>query len=377
MNFQLTEEQQLIEQSAHDFAKEYLDPIVVHLDETGEFPKGDGQGAGKSRLPGTAPPCRRGRSRSRLCQLRGRYRESFAFVCGGCLDYEQPGNGQLCHSALGQRGAEEAVRAGSRHGRDDWGLRHLRAWPDAGHRTGCLGRDKKRQVATFSKAPRPTCAMPERLACTWCLRVTDPAEPNALTAFLVDAKATGLTVGSKLNTMGLKGCPVAHVVFDNVSVPETAVLGAVKAGREIATNVLALASVAEAAQTVGIGQAAVEHAAAYAKQRVQFGKPVATLQAVQTLLAEAATDCYLARLGLRYAAQLVEDAQPFEAEAAMVKSFLARLGSKILVDSCQVEGGMGYSEAMPLPRLFRDIAGTTLLDAPADFPDYTIAASIA
>ena len=80
---------------------------------------------------------------------------------------------------------------------------------------------------------------------------------------------------------------------------------------------------------------------------------------------------------LRSAAQLVEDAQPFEAEAAMVKSFLARLGSKILVDTCQVEGGMGYSEAMPLPRLFRDIAGTTLLDAPADFPDYAIAASIA
>ena len=207
--------------------------------------------------------------------------------------------------------------------------------------------------------------------------ITDPTEPNALTAFLVDAKSNGLKVGAKLNTMGLRGCPVAHVVFDNVSVPETAVLGAVKAGREIATRVLALASVAEAAQTVGIGQAAVEHAAAYAKQRVQFGKPVATLQAVQTLLAEAATDCYLARLGLRSAAQLVEDGKPFEAEAAIVKSFLARLGSKILIDTCQVEGGMGYSEAMPLPRLFRDIAGTTLLDAPADFPDYAIAASIA
>jgi len=141
--------------------------------------------------------------------------------------------------------------------------------------------------------------------------------------------------------------------------------------------VLALDSVAQAAQTVGVGQAAVEHAAAYAKQRVQFGKPVATFQAVQTLLAETLTDCYLARLGLRCTAQLVEDGKPFEAEAAMVKSFLARLGSKMLIDTVQVEGGMGYSETMPLPRLFRDIAGTTLLDAPADFPDETIAANIA
>ena len=177
--------------------------------------------------------------------------------------------------------------------------------------------------------------------------------------------------------MGLRGCPVADVVFENVMVPEAAVLGTVKGAGEIVTQMLALASLAEAAQTVGIGQAAVEHAAAYSKQRVQFGKPVGTLQAVQTLLAEAATDCHLARLGLRYAAQLLEDGKPFEAEAAMVKSFLARFGSKMLIDTCQVEGGMGYSETMPLPRMFRDIAGTTLLDAPADFPEQVIAASIA
>jgi butyryl-CoA dehydrogenase len=207
--------------------------------------------------------------------------------------------------------------------------------------------------------------------------VTDPAEPKALTAFVVDASASGLKVGEKLNTMGLNGCPVADLVFENVAVTETAVLGTIKAGSEIAARTLALASVAEAAQTVGIGQAAVEHAAAFAKQRVQFGKPIASLQAIQTLLAEAATDCHLARLGLRSAAQLIEDGQPFEAEAAMVKSFLARLGSKILVDSVQVEGGLGFSEAMPLPRMFRDIAGTTLLDTPADFPDQVIAESIA
>jgi acyl-CoA dehydrogenase len=167
------------------------------------------------------------------------------------------------------------------------------------------------------------------------------------------------------------------VVFENVVVPESAVLGAVKTGWEIAARTLALASVAEAAQTVGIGQAAVEHAAAFAKQRVQFGKPIATLQAIQTLLAESATDVYLARLGLHSAAQLIEDGKPFETEAAIVKSFLARLGSRIVVDSVQVEGGLGFSEAMPLPRLFRDIAGTTLLDAPLDFPDQAIAAGIA
>ena len=206
--------------------------------------------------------------------------------------------------------------------------------------------------------------------------VTDAAQPKALTGFLVDAGVPGLKVGPKHTTMGLRGCPVADVVFDNATVPDSAVLGAVKQGSEIVGRVLTLASIAEAAQTVGIGQAAVEHAAAYSKQRVQFGKPVFNLQAVETLLSDAATDCYLARLGLFSAAQLVEDGKPFDAEAAMLKVFLARLGSKILVDTVQVEGGMGYTETMPLPRLFRDIAGTTLLDAPADFPDGVIATNI-
>jgi len=206
----------------------------------------------------------------------------------------------------------------------------------------------------------------------------DPAVgAKALTAFVVDSKTTGLKIGTPEETMGLKGCPVAEVAFENVVLPETALLGAVNQGQAIAAKLLAIFYVAEAAQTVGIGQAAVEHAAAYAKQRVQFGKPVAVLQAIQTLLAEVATDCHLARLGLQNAALLIEEGKPFEVEAAMIRSFLVRLGSKMLLDTCQVEGGFGYSEFMPLPRLFRDIAGTTLLDAPGDYPDKIIAASIA
>jgi butyryl-CoA dehydrogenase len=200
---------------------------------------------------------------------------------------------------------------------------------------------------------------------------------KALTAFVVDSKTTGLSVGAKLETMGLKGCPVADVTFENVVLPETAVLGTVNQGQAIAAKLLSIFYVAEAAQTVGIGQFAVEHAAAYAKQRVQFGKPVAVLQAIQTMLAEVATDVHLARLGLQNAALLIEEGKPFEVEAAMIRSFLVRLGPKMMLDTCQVEGGFGYSEFMPLPRLFRDIAGTVLLDAPGEYPDKIIAASLA
>ena len=376
MNFQLTEEQQLIEQSAHDFAKEYLDPITGQLDHTGEFPLAVGKELANHDFLGLHLPTEVGgagagfvsyvaviESLSRSCAAVASIMNNQAMVSYAIQHWGSDAQKERYVPAL-LKGETIGAFAIYEHG------------PTTGIGPDALVATKSESgyVLKGTKAYVRNAGVAQVYV---VFAVTDPADPKSLTAFVVDAGVTGLKVEAALPTMGLKGCPVAHVVFDNVVVPETAVLGAVKSGWDISTKTLALASVAEAAQTVGIGQAAVEHAAVYAKQRVQFGKPVATLQAVQTLLAEAATDCYLARLGLRSTAQLVEDGKPFETEAAMVKSFLARLGSKILIDTCQVEGGMGFSETMPLPRLFRDIAGTTLLDAPADFPDYAIAASIA
>jgi alkylation response protein AidB-like acyl-CoA dehydrogenase len=205
-----------------------------------------------------------------------------------------------------------------------------------------------------------------------------------LTCFIVDAATSGLSVGPRLDTMGLKACPVAHLSFKNVPVTEATVMGSENNASGIASQILSVSAVAEGAQTVGIARAAVEHAAEYAKHRVQFRHPVARLQAIQTLLAEIVSDSHMAWLGVQHAARLIEDNAPFEPEAAMVKVFLGRFGSKMLVDAIQVEGGMGICEAvpkhipgsLPLARMFRDIAGTTLWDAPDDFPDKIIAAAI-
>ena len=214
--------------------------------------------------------------------------------------------------------------------------------------------------------------------------LAEPVGPSGLVAFIVEAKTPGITVGPRMETMGLNGCPVADLIFSGTLVSADAVLHDLSAGSAIAERLLYLGAVAEAAQTVGIAQAAAVHAAGYAKHRVQFHHPISHQEAIQTMLAEIATDSHLAWLGVQRAAQLVDSGEPFEVEAAMVKAFLARLGQKMLIDSCQVEGGLGISEsapkgireALPLARLFRDIAGTTLLDAPADFPDKLIAASL-
>jgi acyl-CoA dehydrogenase len=376
MNFQLSEEQQLIEQSARDFAKEFLDPIAGRLDQTGEFPKDVVKELASHDFLGLHLPADVGGAEagwvsyvaviealSRSCAAVASIMNNHAIVSYAIHRWgSQALSKQYLPSLI--KGQIIGAFALAEHG----------PTPGIGSDALVATRKDSGYVLNGTKAyVRNAGAAGVYLV----FALTDAADPKALTAFLVDATANGLKVGEPYTTMGLKGCPVADVVFENVAVNDAAVVGTVKGAAEIISQTLALFSLAEAAQTVGIGQAAVEHAATYSKQRVQFGKPIGTFQAVQTLLAEVASDCHLARLGLRYAAQSIEDGQPFEADAAKLRSFLVRFGSKMLVDSCQVEGGMGYSEAMPLPRLFRDIAGTTLLDAPADFPEGVIAASMA
>jgi butyryl-CoA dehydrogenase len=377
MNFELTEEQQLIGQSARDFAKEYLEPIAVELDHTGDFPKKAVNALAKHDFLGLLIPGDLGGAEAGFVSY-VEVIENLSRYCAAVASIVN--NHTIAAYAIQNWGTAEQKKKylpGMAKGEILGGFAIFEHGPTPG-----VGADAlvaiKQDVGYVLNGKKAFVRNAGEAGVYVVFATTDPAlGAKALTAFLVEADAIGVKVGEKLETMGLKGCPVADITFENVVIPETAVLGAVNEGTAISAKALAVASVAEAAQTVGIGQAAVEHAAAYAKQRVQFGKPVATLQAIQTLLAEVATDCHLARLGLQNAALLIEEGKPFEVEAAMIKSFLVRLGSKMLLDTCQVEGGFGYSEFMPLPRMFRDIAGTNLLDAPGDFPEKLIAASIA
>ena len=372
MSILLTEEQQLIGQSARDFAKEYLDPIAVEMDHTGQFPTAAVKALADHDFLGLFLPGAYGGAEAgfvSLVEAIENLSRSSAAVASILVNHSlaayaiqrwgDPDQKQAFLPALaaGQTLGAFAVFEHGTTGDALQAVRHAEGW----ELTGTKAFVRNAGAADVYVV----------LACT------DPAAgAKAQAAFIVRAKADGLTVGVPAETMGLKGCPVADLVFDRVILAETALLGGSGDGQTIASETLALAAVAGAAQTVGIGQAAVEHAAAYAKTRVQFGRPIAALQAIKTLLAETATDCHLARLGLRCAAGLMDQGQPFLVEAAMVKQFLARFGSKLLVDTVQVEGGFGYSEFMPLPRLFRDIAGTTLLEAPADYPEKTIAAAL-
>ena len=384
MNFDLTETQQEASQRAHMFARTYLDGIAYDLDRCGVLPKATLDALAIHDFFGLLVPKASGgvgagfinhilviEAFSRSCPAIASILNNHALAVHAIAQWGSDAQKQhyLPSLATGRRLGALAIHE---HGPS------LGIGPDA-LLASC--RDDGFTLTGTKAFVRNAGAADLYVA----FATLEPVAKNpSLTAFLIDAHTPGLTIGPRLDTMGLKGCPVAHLIFETVAVSRDALLGIESGGSAIVDRLLSLGSVAEAAQSVGIGRAAVKHAADFAEKRVQFGQPIATLQAIQTLLAEAATDCHLAWLGIQRASQLVEDGGAFEVDAAMVKTFVGRFGAKMLIDAIQVEGGLGISESkpfgvdgtMPLARLFRDMAGTLLLDAPGDFPDTLIAKCI-
>jgi butyryl-CoA dehydrogenase len=377
MSYTLTEEQQLIAQSASDFAKESLDTIAVELDRTGHFPRAAIKALAGHDFLGLLLPEEVGGAGAgfvsyvNVVEILARSCASVAAIVSnhvlaayviqtwGTAEQKKlylPGLAQ--GEVLGGIAACESGATGIPGGGSLVAIRQGNGYVLNGSKTFVRNAGEAGLYVVFAKTDAT-------------------ANPNVLTAFIVDAKAPGLHVGPKLDTMGLRGCPIADLVFNNVAVQDSAVLGSVNGGGAIIAATLAVASVAEAAQTVGLAQAALKHAATYSTQRIQFGRPIGSFQAIQVLLANVSANCYATRLAVLDAAASIEHGQPFLAEAAMVKLLALHLGQKSLIDVVQVEGGYGYSEEMTLARLYRDIAGTTVRDSPADFPEGRIAAEIA
>ena len=384
MNAILNQKQLLMMQGAVGFATDHLDGIAAELDHSGVYPKGlvaqlAANGTLGMLLPQTSGGTDLGFST---------YVEVVRALSRACPAIASILNHHILATAAIEQWGNETQRAGTLKTLANGERLATYALGEAGPAIG-LGADAliaTRKSGGFTLTGTKRFVRNAGVADVYVIFATlaEPVGPSGLVAFIVEAKTPGMTVGPRMETMGLNGCPVADLIFKGTSVSADAVLHDLSAGSAIAERLLYLGAVAEAAQTVGIAQAAAVHAAGYAKHRVQFHHPIAHQEAIQTMLAEISTDSYLAWLGVQRAAQLIDNGEPFEVEAAMVKAFLARVGTKMLVDGCQVEGGLGISEsapkgvreALPLARLFRDIAGTTLLDAPADFPDKLIAASL-
>ena len=183
----------------------------------------------------------------------------------------------------------------------------------------------------------------------------DPAQGyRGITCFLIDRETTGFKVGKKEDKLGIRASSTCELILDDCPVPSGNVVGEVGKGYKIAIETLNEGRVAIGGQMAGLAQGALDHAVAYAKQRQQFGKPIAEFQAVQFTLAEMATDVEAARLLVYNAARLRDAGKPFVTEAAMAKLFASQIAETVASRAVEVLGGVGFTKDYPVEKLYRD-----------------------
>ncbi len=203
---------------------------------------------------------------------------------------------------------------------------------------------------------------------------TDPAQrARGISAFLVDPKTPGFSVGRKEDKMGLRGSSTVSLMLDEVEVPETALLGAEGDGFKIAMRALDGGRIGIGSQAVGVHLACLEASRQYALDRQQFGKPLADFQAVQWKLADMATTMDAARLLVLRAASLKDAGRPFSREASMAKVYATEAANKAALEAIQIHGGYGYTDEFPVERYLRDVRVTTIYEGTSEVQRIVIA----
>lgn len=187
------------------------------------------------------------------------------------------------------------------------------------------------------------------------LAVTDKsAGVKGLTCFMVDRDTPGISIGKEEDKMGMRLSNTTEVVFDNVRVPAKNIIGQLGGGFKIMMKTLDASRPAVGAQGVGIAQRALDEAAKYAKERVQFGRPIASLQALQFMMADMEIEIQSARALYLHAAELADAGLPFTKEACAAKCKGGDVAVKCALDGLQILGGYGYMRDYPLEKLVRD-----------------------
>ena len=205
---------------------------------------------------------------------------------------------------------------------------------------------------------------------------TDPDRgTRGISAFIVEKDTPGFAVGEAEHKMGIRGSSTPPLYLTDCRVPKEALLGEEGEGFKIAMATLDGGRIGVSAQALGIAQAALDSSVAYAKERVQFGKPIANLQAIQFMIADSALDVDAARLLVYRAASCVANGRPYSTEGAMAKLFASEAATRVAGRAIQIHGGYGYTESYPVERNYRDAKITELYEGTSEVQRMVIARS--
>jgi len=202
---------------------------------------------------------------------------------------------------------------------------------------------------------------------------TGGARHRGLSALIIETDRPGLSVGSVEDKMGLRASNTVELVFEDCRVPVENRLGEEGDGFTVAMVALDGGRVGIASQAVGIAQACLDESVNYARERKQFGKPIAEFQAIQWMIADMATEIEAARLLTFNAAAMKERGEPFTREVSMAKLFASEMVNRVAARALQIHGGYGYSKHYKIERLYRDARVTTIYEGTSEVQRIVIA----
>jgi len=379
MNYELTEEQRMWKKTVHDFVAAEVQPKARETDETGEFNWPAVRKMGPLGLLGLNIPEQYGGagvdSISAAIAI-----EELGWGCGSTA---------LAIAAHNGLGTSPIVLYGSDELKQKW----LPLVSSGKNKLGSLaltepGAGSDLQGGVRTKAEKVGNEWVINGSKMWCTnasiaeytitlaRTESKGGSHSLSMILVPTNTPGLHIDPPEKKMGVKGSPTHAMTYEDVRVPLDHLIGEEGRGLHHTLTTLDGGRISIGAISLGLAQAAFEQSVSYAKEREAFGAPIANLQAIQWMLADAATEIEAARYLLYRAAWLKEQGRPYTKEAAMGKMFATEMAERVCRNAIQIHGGYGYSREYPVERMYRDARLMTIGEGTSEIHRMVIARKI-
>lgn len=367
MDFELTEEQLLVRETARAFAEKEIKPVAAKLDHEGVFPEALIGRLAEIGFTGTfVSPELDGSGMDGVSYVVAL--EEIAKAWASLATIMTVQNSLVCEPILRFGSEAQKKKYLPRLARGEMLGCYAITEPGAGSDAGGIQTRAARQGNEYVlEGNKLFITNGSRAHLAIVFAVTDPSRgKEGISAFLVEKGTGGFSVGRVEDKLGLRASDTAELIFRECHVPEENLLGSDGDGFRIAMETLDGGRIGIAAQALGIAQGCLEESLAYAKERRQFGRPIAEFQAIQWMLADMATEIDAARALTYRAAWLRQQGRRVTLEAAMAKLFAAEAANRIAYKALQVFGGYGFIKDFAVERFYRDVRVTTLYEGTSE-----------
>jgi hypothetical protein len=374
LDFELTENQIAVQTLVREFAEKEVRPVAMKFDESQEFPCEIVGKLGELGLMGITWPAELGGAG--LTDLEAVVIIEELAKVDPSVALTVASHNSLCSAHIMNFGSEEqkrkyvpALASGKALGA--WALTEPGSGSDAGGMRTLATRNGNDWILSGSK----TFITQGSVGSTYVvMAMTDRDKgKSSISAFIVEKGMRGFTVGKKENKLGMRSSDTATLLFDAVRVPGENLIGNIGDGFKQALTVLDGGRVGIAALSVGIAQGALDASLKYAKDRVQFGNPIAEFQAIQWKLADMATETHAARLLTQRAAWMKTRGMEISLAAAQAKYFASEAAVRATNEAVQIHGGYGFIKEFPVEKLYRDVKLMTIGEGTSEVQKMVIA----